>query len=168
MNRRQANTAILAAAATPAAPGKAAQALEQIALSPPRSAGGKPLTEALKARHSTREYSNRRLPPQMLSDLLWAAFGVNPLNGDRTAPYWRPPSSGKTSAFSVPPRNWPRSFAERLMPQNSGARSGYRTRSSSPSPKRWDMRECERPSSTLQIQRIKDRGWAPNPVDRSR
>src|SRR5450631_2470166 len=89
MNRRQANTAILAAAATPAAPGKAAQALEQIALPPPRSAGGKPLTEALKSRHSTREYSDRHLPPQMLSDLLWAAFGVNRPNGDRTAPYWR-------------------------------------------------------------------------------
>jgi hypothetical protein len=135
MNRRQANTAILAAAATPAAPGKAAQALEQIALPPPRSAGGKPLTEALKSRHSTREYSDRHLPPQMLSDLLWAAFGVNRPNGDRTAPYWRPPSSGKTSAFSVPPRNWPRSFAERSIPQSSGTRSSCRISSSSPSRK---------------------------------
>ena len=25
----------------------------------------------------------------MLSDLLWAAFGINRPNGDRTAPYWR-------------------------------------------------------------------------------
>jgi nitroreductase len=89
MNRRQANTAILAAAATAGAPGGVAQALTQIALPPPRSEGGKPLTEALKSRHSTREYSDRRLPPQMLSDLLWAAFGVNRPNGDRTAPYWR-------------------------------------------------------------------------------
>jgi nitroreductase len=26
---------------------------------------------------------------QVLSDLLWAAFGINRPNGDRTAPYWR-------------------------------------------------------------------------------
>jgi nitroreductase len=89
MNRRQANIAILAGAATVAVPGKAAQTPGPITLLPPRSAGGKPLLEALKSRHSTREYSDQLLPPQMLSDLLWAAFGVNRPNGDRTAPYWR-------------------------------------------------------------------------------
>jgi nitroreductase len=89
MNRRQANIAILAGAATAAVSGRAAAPLEPIALLPPRSAGGKPLLEALKSRHSTREYSDQRLPPQILSDLLWAAFGVNRPNGDRTAPYWR-------------------------------------------------------------------------------
>ena len=26
---------------------------------------------------------------QVLSDLLWAAFGINRPSGDRTAPYWR-------------------------------------------------------------------------------
>jgi nitroreductase len=46
--------------------------------------------QALKLRHSTREYSDRALPMQVLSDLLWAAFGINrPATGDRTAPYWR-------------------------------------------------------------------------------
>ena len=44
---------------------------------------------ALMLRHSTREYSPRPLPVQTLSDLLWAAFGVNRPSGDRTAPYWR-------------------------------------------------------------------------------
>ncbi|HTP75004.1 MAG TPA: nitroreductase family protein [Burkholderiaceae bacterium] len=44
---------------------------------------------ALKLRHSTREYSSRALPLQTLSDLLWAAFGINRPSGDRTAPYWR-------------------------------------------------------------------------------
>lgn len=45
---------------------------------------------ALKLRRSTRECSDRLLPTQILSDLLWAAFGVNrPTSGDRTAPYWR-------------------------------------------------------------------------------
>jgi len=44
----------------------------------------------LKLRRSTREYSDRPLSAQTLSDLLWTAFGVNRLtSGDRTAPYWR-------------------------------------------------------------------------------
>jgi nitroreductase len=34
-------------------------------------------------------YSERALSPQQLSDLLWAAFGVNRPSGDRTAPYWK-------------------------------------------------------------------------------
>ncbi len=45
--------------------------------------------QALKLRRSIREYADRVLPPQVLSDLLWAAFGVNRPTGDRTAPYWR-------------------------------------------------------------------------------
>ena len=48
-----------------------------------------PLFEALKLRRSTRAYSARPLEPQVLSDLLWAANGVNRRSGDRTAPYWR-------------------------------------------------------------------------------
>ena len=90
MTRREANTAILAGAAVlVAGPASAAQETEPIALPPPRSTGGKPLIEALMLRRSTRVYSERPLPPQVLSDLLWAAFGVNRPSGDRTAPYWR-------------------------------------------------------------------------------
>ena len=90
MTRREANTAMLAGAAVLAAgPASATQETEPIALPPPRSMGGKPLIEALMLRRSTREYSERPLPPQVLSDLLWAAFGVNRPSGDRTAPYWR-------------------------------------------------------------------------------
>ncbi len=48
-----------------------------------------PLLSALKLRRSIREYSDRPLPRQTLSDLLWAAFGVNRPSGERTAPYWR-------------------------------------------------------------------------------
>jgi len=79
----------MAAAAVSAAvwPGHAA---EGRTLPAPRMEGGKPLMSALRERHSTREYSERRLPAQLLSDLLWAAFGINrPASGDRTAPYWR-------------------------------------------------------------------------------
>jgi nitroreductase len=90
MTRREANTAILAGAAVlVAGPASATQETEAIALPPPRSMGGKPLIEALMLRRSTREYSERPLPLQVLSDLLWAAFGVNRPSGDRTAPYWR-------------------------------------------------------------------------------
>jgi nitroreductase len=58
-------------------------------LPPPRKTGGKPLMEALAQRRSTREFSERALPQQVLSDLLWAAYGINRPSGDRTAPYWR-------------------------------------------------------------------------------
>jgi len=65
------------------------QALQSVPLPAPRARGGLPLTDALERRRSTREYSYRPLPAQVLSDLLWAAFGINRPNGDRTAPYWR-------------------------------------------------------------------------------
>jgi nitroreductase len=78
-------------AALAAAPVSAvAQELKPRDLPPPRSEGGQPLTAALKLRRSTREYSDRPLAAQVLSDLLWAAFGINrPASGDRTDPYWR-------------------------------------------------------------------------------
>ena len=55
----------------------------------PTREGGMPLMQALAQRRSTREFSTRRIPEQVLSDLLWAAYGVNRPNGDRTAPCWR-------------------------------------------------------------------------------
>jgi SagB-type dehydrogenase family enzyme len=43
--------------------------------------------QVLKDRHTSREFSSEKLPPQLLSNLLWAAFGVNrPDSGKRTAP----------------------------------------------------------------------------------
>jgi len=58
-----------------------------ISLPRPRMEGGKPLLQALKERCSTRAFSPRALPPQVLSDLLWAANGINrPDSGKRTAP----------------------------------------------------------------------------------
>ena len=56
-------------------------------LPPPETTGGMPLMQALKVRHSTREFGSKPLPPQVLSNLLWAATGVNrPETGQRTAP----------------------------------------------------------------------------------
>ena len=58
-----------------------------ISLPAPRMESGKPLMIALKERQSTRTFSDRLLPPQVLSDLLWAAAGINrPDSGKRTAP----------------------------------------------------------------------------------
>lgn len=90
MTRRQASAGLFASAALAAAPSiGTAQEMKPLELPPPRSEGGKPLITALKLRHSTRDYSDRPLPIQVLSDLLWAAFGINRPGGDRTAPYWR-------------------------------------------------------------------------------
>ncbi len=52
----------------------------------PQTGGGKPLMQALKERKSARQFSAEKLPPQVLSNLLWAAFGVNRPDGRRTAP----------------------------------------------------------------------------------
>lgn len=59
-------------------------------LPPVRTHGGLLLIDALRLRHSTREYDSRALPVRLLSELLWAAFGINrPATGERTAPFWR-------------------------------------------------------------------------------
>ena len=64
-----------------------AQDLQPIPLPKPRMEGGMPLMEALKNRKTAREFSPAELPPQVLSDLLWAGFGINrPENAHRTAP----------------------------------------------------------------------------------
>jgi len=88
MTRREVNTALLAVGALAVVPG-ATFAQEPRMLPPPRKDTGKPLMQALQWRRSIREYSQRQLPAQVLSDLLWAAYGINRPSGDRTAPYWR-------------------------------------------------------------------------------
>jgi len=88
MTRRHANAALISSAFVAAAGAKAAE-LSPIDLPAPAKQGGKPLMDALMLRRSIREYANRPLPAQVLSDLLWGAFGINRPSGDRTAPYWR-------------------------------------------------------------------------------
>ncbi|MBK6900523.1 MAG: SagB/ThcOx family dehydrogenase [bacterium] len=59
---------------------------KSIALPAPTTTGGMPLMTALASRHSSREFRPNPLPLQTLSDLLWAATGVNrPDTGKRTA-----------------------------------------------------------------------------------
>lgn len=59
-----------------------------ITLPSPSKSGGATLTEALASRHSCRSFDpSRTLSTQQLSDLLWAACGVNrPDEGKRTNP----------------------------------------------------------------------------------
>jgi SagB-type dehydrogenase family enzyme len=61
-------------------------ATSQIVLPAPQKQGGMPLLEALDKRHSAREFSPAELPAQLLSNLLWAAWGFNRANKGRTAP----------------------------------------------------------------------------------
>jgi len=64
-----------------------ARGLESVKLPPPDTKGGKPLMQALKERKTTRSFSPKELSPETLSNLLWAAFGINrPGEGKRTAP----------------------------------------------------------------------------------
>ena len=89
MTRRVVSAGLAASALFTVSPSLAATSPAIKELPPPRSEGGKPLIQTLKLRRSIREYSDQPLPVQVLSDLLWAAFGINRPNGDRTVPYWR-------------------------------------------------------------------------------
>jgi len=56
---------------------KSDQELKPIVLPKPETEGGKSVLAALRERKTTRNISAKELPPQALSNLLWAAFGVN-------------------------------------------------------------------------------------------
>jgi nitroreductase len=64
-----------------------AQELQPVRLPQPQTDIGRPLMQALKSRSTAREFSAGPLPAQVLSNLLWAAFGINrPDSGKHTAP----------------------------------------------------------------------------------
>jgi nitroreductase len=64
-----------------------AQGLKPLQLPPPQTEIGKPLMQVLKARQSSRSFDSKPLSTQDLSNLLWAADGINrPDAGKRTAP----------------------------------------------------------------------------------
>jgi SagB-type dehydrogenase family enzyme len=61
--------------------------LKPIQLPQPQIDTGRPLMQVLNDRKSSRTFSTRELPDQVLSDMLWAAFGENrQRTGKRTAP----------------------------------------------------------------------------------
>ncbi|MCJ7663831.1 MAG: SagB/ThcOx family dehydrogenase [Desulfobacterales bacterium] len=61
--------------------------LKPIQLLKPQTEGGRPLMQVLKDRKSSRDFSSKELSLQVLSNMLWAACGVNRTDsGKRTAP----------------------------------------------------------------------------------
>lgn len=61
--------------------------LEPIRLLKPQTEIGRPLMQVLKDRKTIRSFKDEKISLQDLSNLLWAAFGVNrPESGKRTAP----------------------------------------------------------------------------------
>lgn len=82
----------LAILTLPYAPVPAAEALKPVILMKPQTDGGRPLMQVLKDRSSSRVFSSEKIPPQLLSNLLWAAFGVN-----RADPVGRTAPSAKNS-----------------------------------------------------------------------
>jgi len=64
-----------------------ASELAPIKLPAPDTKGGKPLMQCLSERKTNRSISPKKLPVEVLSNLLWAAYGINRPNSDkRTAP----------------------------------------------------------------------------------
>ncbi|HTY36329.1 MAG TPA: SagB/ThcOx family dehydrogenase [Bacteroidota bacterium] len=63
------------------------QTVKELQLPLPQTDIGKPLMQVLKARQSARSFDARTLSSQELSNVLWAADGINrPEVGKRTAP----------------------------------------------------------------------------------
>lgn len=69
------------------AAGGLAQELNPVPLPKPQTDIGRPLMQVLKDRSTARAFRPDKLPVQVLSNLLWAAFGINrPDSAKRTAP----------------------------------------------------------------------------------
>ena len=66
-----------------------AQAAQVMQLPAPDKMGGMPLMQALAERKTTRSFSEKAVSAQDLSNLLWAAWGINRPDGRRTAPTGR-------------------------------------------------------------------------------
>lgn len=90
MDRRTFLTASMVVAAGAAVPGVGLAAPQEMTLPKPETSGGKPLMVSLMNRRSERAFAPDPLPAQVLSNLLWAAWGVNrPEAGKHTAPSCR-------------------------------------------------------------------------------
>jgi SagB-type dehydrogenase family enzyme len=63
-----------------------AQVIETVPLPPAQKTGGMPVMEAFQLRKSQRSFSSKELSSQQLSNLLWAAYGINRPDGFRTVP----------------------------------------------------------------------------------
>lgn len=59
---------------------------KEIKLPAPQKEIGKPLMQVLNLRESIRSFASNPIPIQEISNILWAAFGINREDGKRTAP----------------------------------------------------------------------------------
>ena len=82
---------------------RAAGGLQPIVLPKPETEGGKSVLAALKERRTIRRIKEDRLPLQVLSNLLWATFGVN---REKQGPFG---PLGRTAASASHSRAWPSS-----------------------------------------------------------
>jgi hypothetical protein len=78
-----------------------AEDLKPIALLKPQTDGGKSVLAALKERRTNRNISAEKLPPQTLSNLLWAAFGVNREKGPFEGPGRTAPSASNSQEIDL-------------------------------------------------------------------
>ncbi len=81
MNRRIFIKALPAVSVLVGTGASIAEELQPISLPKPQKDGGKSVLAALQERRTIRTISPEKLPSQVLSNLLWAAFGVNRENG---------------------------------------------------------------------------------------
>ncbi len=75
--------------------------LRTILLPPPEKAGGTSVLEALQQRKTIRNISSKELPLQVLSSLLWAAFGVNREQASFNKPGRTAPSASNSQEIDL-------------------------------------------------------------------
>ncbi len=75
--------------------------LQAIELPPPEKDGGKSVLAALQERKTTRSISSKPLPSQVLSNLLWAAFGVNRALASYNKPGRTAPSASNSQEIDL-------------------------------------------------------------------
>jgi hypothetical protein len=75
--------------------------LQPIKLPKPQTDGGKSVLAALQERRTNRSIRADKLPPQMLSNLLWAAFGVNRETGNFGKPGRTAPSASNSQEIDL-------------------------------------------------------------------
>ena len=86
MNNRTKIASLVLSAAFLAASVTLCAAEKTIKLPPPDKTGGKPLMQCLTERRTERKFDSKPLPPQILSDLLYAADGISRPDGRKTVP----------------------------------------------------------------------------------
>lgn len=75
--------------------------LEPITLPEPEKEGGISVLAALQQRRTTRNISTKKLPPQVLSNLLWAAFGINRKRASFDKPGRTAPSASNSQEIDL-------------------------------------------------------------------